>query len=269
MTIQRAHIPDTHGRPGPANPVYHVTRPESAHNPQVHLRTRMVGLPAEKAAIMGYDSPTTTGSSSSWGYHPSIPNLQSLSDSIKRKPSRHRPRERDMSVKRDESGRSQGPCHTFRTFPPNTSRPRLLKPLSHIQNLPSEHQPTKVAEAPVTHSESSPEHQPTKNTSRPRLAESPCHTFRTFPRTPADQGWLKPPSHIQNFPPNTSRPRLAEAPVTHSEPSSDHQPTKYAFPGIKQAFNGDHREVMEDWKNGSVVQLESHVKRGLLGMFSV
>ncbi|KAI8507714.1 hypothetical protein Bbelb_150940 [Branchiostoma belcheri] len=42
----------------------------------------------------------------------------------------------------------------------------------------------------------------------------------------------------------------------------------YAFPGIKLAFNGDHREVLEDWKNGSVVQLESHVKRGLLGMFS-
>ncbi|KAI8518058.1 hypothetical protein Bbelb_040750 [Branchiostoma belcheri] len=43
----------------------------------------------------------------------------------------------------------------------------------------------------------------------------------------------------------------------------------YAFPGIKLAFNGDHREVLEDWKNGSVVQLASHVKRGLLGMFSV
>ncbi|KAI8512606.1 hypothetical protein Bbelb_092450 [Branchiostoma belcheri] len=42
----------------------------------------------------------------------------------------------------------------------------------------------------------------------------------------------------------------------------------YAFPGIKLAFNGDHREVLEDWKNGSVVKLESHVKRGLLGMFS-
>ncbi|KAI8490185.1 hypothetical protein Bbelb_319230 [Branchiostoma belcheri] len=42
----------------------------------------------------------------------------------------------------------------------------------------------------------------------------------------------------------------------------------YAFPGIKLAFTGDHREVLEDWKNGSVVQLESHVKRGLLGMFS-
>ncbi|KAI8486539.1 spermatogenesis [Branchiostoma belcheri] len=44
---------------------------------------------------------------------------------------------------------------------------------------------------------------------------------------------------------------------------------EYAFPGIKLAFNGDHREVLEDWKNGSVVQLESHVKRVLLGMFSV
>ncbi|KAI8489240.1 hypothetical protein Bbelb_329790 [Branchiostoma belcheri] len=55
---------------------------------------------------------------------------------------------------------------------------------------------------------------------------SPCHTFRTFPRTPADQSWLKPLSHIQNLPPNTSRPRLAEAPVTLSEPSPEHQPTK-------------------------------------------
>ncbi|KAI8517648.1 hypothetical protein Bbelb_036650 [Branchiostoma belcheri] len=43
----------------------------------------------------------------------------------------------------------------------------------------------------------------------------------------------------------------------------------YAFPGIKLAFNGDHREVLEDWKNGSVVKLESHLKRDLLGMFSV
>ncbi|KAI8483963.1 hypothetical protein Bbelb_383530 [Branchiostoma belcheri] len=42
----------------------------------------------------------------------------------------------------------------------------------------------------------------------------------------------------------------------------------YAFPEIKQAFNGDHREVLEDWKNGSVVKLESHLKRSLLGMFS-
>ncbi|KAI8503427.1 hypothetical protein Bbelb_183980 [Branchiostoma belcheri] len=47
------------------------------------------------------------------------------------------------------------------------------------------------------------------------------------------------------------------------------QACQYAFPGIKLAFNGDHREVLEDWKNGSVVQLESHVKRDLLGMFSV
>ncbi|KAI8477795.1 hypothetical protein Bbelb_444730 [Branchiostoma belcheri] len=43
----------------------------------------------------------------------------------------------------------------------------------------------------------------------------------------------------------------------------------YAFLGINLAFNGDHRDVLEDWKNGSVVQLESHVKRGLLGMFLV
>ncbi|KAI8499425.1 hypothetical protein Bbelb_224760 [Branchiostoma belcheri] len=43
------------------------------------------------------------------------------------------------------------------------------------------------------------------------------------------------------------------------------QACQYAFPGIKLAFNGDHREVLEDWKNGSVVQLESHVKRVLLG----
>ncbi|KAI8520000.1 hypothetical protein Bbelb_032570 [Branchiostoma belcheri] len=45
------------------------------------------------------------------------------------------------------------------------------------------------------------------------------------------------------------------------------QACQYAFLGIKLAFNGDHREVLEDWKNGSVVQLESHVKRVLLGMF--
>ncbi|KAI8482392.1 hypothetical protein Bbelb_398770 [Branchiostoma belcheri] len=50
--------------------------------------------------------------------------------------------------------------------------------------------------------------------------------IQNLPRTPADQGWLKPLSHIQNLPPNTSRPRLAEAPVTHSEPSPEHQPTK-------------------------------------------
>ncbi|KAI8484876.1 hypothetical protein Bbelb_374730 [Branchiostoma belcheri] len=47
------------------------------------------------------------------------------------------------------------------------------------------------------------------------------------------------------------------------------QACQYAFPGIKLAFNGDHREVLEDWKNGSVVKLESHLKRSLLGMFSV
>ncbi|KAI8499046.1 hypothetical protein Bbelb_234990 [Branchiostoma belcheri] len=52
---------------------------------------------------------------------------------------------------------------------------------------------------------------------------------------------------------------ISEAEVSH----------QYAFTGIKLACNGDHREVLEDWKNGSVVQLESHVKRGLLGMFSV
>ncbi|KAI8518924.1 hypothetical protein Bbelb_021810 [Branchiostoma belcheri] len=46
------------------------------------------------------------------------------------------------------------------------------------------------------------------------------------------------------------------------------QACQYAFLGIKQAFNGDHREVLEDWKNGSVVKLESHLKRDLLGMFS-
>ncbi|KAI8506327.1 Nitrogen permease regulator 2 [Branchiostoma belcheri] len=51
-------------------------------------------------------------------------------------------------------------------------------------------------------------------------------------RTPADQGWLKLLSHIQNLPPNTSRPRLAEAPVTHSEPSPEHQPTKNLPPNI-------------------------------------
>ncbi|KAI8504724.1 hypothetical protein Bbelb_178420 [Branchiostoma belcheri] len=44
------------------------------------------------------------------------------------------------------------------------------------------------------------------------------------------------------------------------------QACQYAFLGIKQAFNGDHREVLEDWKNGSVVKLESHLKRDLLGM---
>ncbi|KAI8516159.1 hypothetical protein Bbelb_069720 [Branchiostoma belcheri] len=34
------------------------------------------------------------------------------------------------------------------------------------------------------------------------------------------------------------------------------QACQYAFLGIKQAFNGDHREVLEDWKNGSVVKLD-------------
>ncbi|KAI8521948.1 hypothetical protein Bbelb_017020 [Branchiostoma belcheri] len=72
-----------------------------------------------------------------------------------------------------------------------------LKPLSHIQNLPPNTSQPRLAEASVTHSEPSPELQPTKNanlppnSSRPRLAEAPCHTFRTFP-------------------PNTIRPRLAE-----------------------------------------------------------
>ncbi|KAI8482397.1 hypothetical protein Bbelb_398820 [Branchiostoma belcheri] len=46
------------------------------------------------------------------------------------------------------------------------------------------------------------------------------------------------------------------------------QACQYAFLGIKQAFNGDHREVLEDWNNGSVVKLESHVKRRPFGMFS-
>ncbi|KAI8506326.1 hypothetical protein Bbelb_157530 [Branchiostoma belcheri] len=100
-------------------------------------------------------------------------------------------------------GRS--PCHTFRTFPRTPADQGWPKPLSHIQNLPPNTGRPRLAEAPVTHSEPSPEHQPTK------VGRSPCHTFRTFPRTPADQGWLKPLSHIQNLPPNTSRPRLAES----------------------------------------------------------
>ncbi|KAI8506186.1 hypothetical protein Bbelb_156130 [Branchiostoma belcheri] len=66
-----------------------------------------------------------------------------------------------------------------------------LKSLSHIQYLPPNTSRPRLAEAPVTHSEPSPEHQPTKN-----------------------------------LPSNTNRPRLAEAPVTHSEPSPEHQPTK-------------------------------------------
>ncbi|KAI8507865.1 hypothetical protein Bbelb_141050 [Branchiostoma belcheri] len=86
-------------------------------------------------------------------------------------------------------------------LPPNTSRPRL-------------------AEAPVTHSEPSPEHQPTKNlppnTSRPRLAEAPVTHSEPSPEH----------QPTKNLPTNTSRPRLAEAPVTHSEPSPEHQPTK-------------------------------------------
>ncbi|KAI8507902.1 hypothetical protein Bbelb_141420 [Branchiostoma belcheri] len=95
-----------------------------------------------------------------------------------------------------------------------------LKPLSHIQNLPPNTSRPRLTEAPVTHSEPSPEHQPTKNlppnTSRPRLAEA--HVTHSEPS----------PEHqpTKNLLTNTSRPRLAEAPVTHSEPSPEHQPTK-------------------------------------------
>ncbi|KAI8506247.1 hypothetical protein Bbelb_156740 [Branchiostoma belcheri] len=137
-------------------------------------------------------------------------------------------------------------CHTFRTFPRTPADQGWLKPLSHIQNLPPNTSRPRLSEAPVTHSEPSPEHQPTKNlppnTSRSRLAEA-RHTFRTFPRTPADQGWLKPVTHSEpspehqptkNLPPNTSRPRLSEAPVTHSEPSPEHQPTKNLPPNTSR-----------------------------------
>ncbi|KAI8495813.1 Neuronal acetylcholine receptor subunit beta-4 [Branchiostoma belcheri] len=121
------------------------------------------------------------------------------------------------------------PLSHIQNLPPNTSRPRLAEaPVTHSEPSP-EHQPTKnlppntsrprLAEAPVTHSEPSPEHQPTKNlppnTSRPRLAEAAV-------------------THIQNLPPNTSRPRLAEAPVTHSEPSPEHQPTKNLPPNTSR-----------------------------------
>ncbi|KAI8495796.1 hypothetical protein Bbelb_262120 [Branchiostoma belcheri] len=95
-----------------------------------------------------------------------------------------------------------------------------LKPLSHIQNLPPNTSRPRLAEAPVTHSEPSPEHQPTKNlppnTSRPRLAEAPVTHSEPSPEH----------QPTKNLPPNTSRPRLAEAPATHSEPSPEHQPTK-------------------------------------------
>ncbi|KAI8507876.1 hypothetical protein Bbelb_141160 [Branchiostoma belcheri] len=108
----------------------------------------------------------------------------------------------------------------------------------------------KLAKAPVTYSKPSPEHTPADqgwlkplshiqnlppNTSRPRLAEAPVTYSKPSPEhTPADQGWLKPLSHIQNLPPNTSRPRLAEAPVTHSEPSPEHKPTKNLPPNTSR-----------------------------------
>ncbi|KAI8521852.1 hypothetical protein Bbelb_016060 [Branchiostoma belcheri] len=65
----------------------------------------------------------------------------------------------------------------------------VMMPLRPLTNLPTSTSRPRLAEAPVTHSEPSPEHQLTKNL---------------------------PPSTSR---PNTSRPRLAEAPVTHSEPS--------------------------------------------------
>ncbi|KAI8507945.1 hypothetical protein Bbelb_141850 [Branchiostoma belcheri] len=106
------------------------------------------------------------------------------------------------------------------TFPRTTADQGWLKPLSHIQKLPPNTSRSRLAEAPVTHSEPSPKHQPTKNlppnTSRPRLAEAPVTHSEPSPEH----------QPTKNLPPNTSRPRLAEAPVTHSEPSPEHHPTK-------------------------------------------
>ncbi|KAI8497071.1 hypothetical protein Bbelb_250200 [Branchiostoma belcheri] len=86
-------------------------------------------------------------------------------------------------------------------LPPNTSRPRLAEaPVTHSEPSP-EHQPTKVGLSPChtfrtfprppADQEPSPDHQPTK------VGLSPCHTFRTFPRPPADQGWLKFGSNLE------------------------------------------------------------------------
>ncbi|KAI8508076.1 hypothetical protein Bbelb_143160 [Branchiostoma belcheri] len=125
----------------------------------------------------------------------------------------------------------------IQNLPPNTSRPRLSEaPVTHSEPSP-EHQPTKdlppntsrqrLAEAPVTHSEPSPEHQPTKNlppnTNRPRLAEAPVTHSEPSPEH----------QPTKNLPPNTSRPRLAEAPVTQSEPP-EHQPTKNLPPNTSR-----------------------------------
>ncbi|KAI8502062.1 hypothetical protein Bbelb_204740 [Branchiostoma belcheri] len=111
-------------------------------------------------------------------------------------------------------------------IPPECAGP--FKSLPHIQNLPPNTSRPRLAEAPVTHSEPSTEHQPTKNlppnTSRPRLAEAPVtHSEPSTEHQPT-----------KNLPPNTSRPRLAEAPVTHSEPSTEHQPTKNLPPNTSR-----------------------------------
>ncbi|KAI8488385.1 hypothetical protein Bbelb_339810 [Branchiostoma belcheri] len=125
------------------------------------------------------------------------------------------------------------PLSHIQNLPPNTSRPRLAEaPVTHSEPSP-EHQPTKnlppntsrprLAEAPVTHSEPPPEHQPTKNLPRTPADQGwlkPLSHIHNLPRTPADQGWLKPLSHIHNLPPNTSRPsatrklRLAKLYIT-------------------------------------------------------
>ncbi|KAI8507873.1 Nitrogen permease regulator 2 [Branchiostoma belcheri] len=99
-----------------------------------------------------------------------------------------------------------------------------LKPLSHIQNLSPNTSRPRLAEAPVTHSEPSPEHQ----VSRPRLAEASA--------TPSEPS----PEHqpTKNLPPNTSRPRLAEAPVTHSElPPNTSRPRTFKPPTLLKNRN--------------------------------